>query len=287
MLVSSKLLLADAEDKDYAIPAFNFYNLDILFSILDAAEEKKSPVILQIYSVYYSFLRAAPIAAAALSAIKESSVPAALHLDHSSEYNQIISALENGFNSVMIDASNQPLEKNIETTSKVVRTAHSFGAFTEAELGKILKIGQNDNRPVRLTEPDEAYRFVRQTGVDSLAPAVGSAHGIYIEKPVLDFDRIKRIKDKVRVPLVLHGGSSTPDEIISKAISCGITKLNIGTELKYRWSEAIREVFETEEKEPRVASEYARDRVKEVVKLKIELCDSCSHSKALGPFINT
>jgi ketose-bisphosphate aldolase len=275
MLVSSKSLLNDAQRNHYAIAAFNFYNLDILYAVLDAAEEKKSPVILQLYALYFSFLRPAPIAAAALAAIAESPVPVALHLDHSNDYDQILCALDHGFNSVMIDASKLPLKENMEITSKVVQTAHTYGAFTEAELGQIFRIGQTtDGQKDQKADPEEARLFVAETGVDSLAPAVGSAHGMYVEAPKLDFERIEAISRIVDVPLVLHGGSGTPDDMIKKAINCGIAKLNIGTELKYGWSKAIGEAQKNGEKEPRITSAYARNHVMEIAKQKIELCGS-------------
>jgi len=237
MLASPRLLLADAEEYGYAVGGFNFYNLDTLFAILEAAEEELSPVILQIYSPYFSFLGTASIASAALAAIRNSSINAALHLDHANEYQIIVQALDNGFNSVMIDASHLPLKENIKITSRVVEAAHSIGVFTEAELGRIFRIGSSeDNQTNQLADPEESLIFVKETGVDSFAPAVGTAHGIYKNKPVINFERIKEIRSKINIPLVMHGGSTIPEDMIRQAIACGIRKINVGTELKYKWS---------------------------------------------------
>jgi len=276
MLTSPYKLLSDAEKGNYAVAAFNFYNLDTLYAVLDAAEEENAPLIVQLYSADFDILRGSPIAAAALEAIKKSSVPVALHLDHANEFKHVVQAMACGFNSVMIDASALPLEENISLTKKVVEIAHTLGVFTEAELGRIFRIGTSDaeKNNDQKADPEEALKLVQETGVDSLAPAVGTAHGIYKAEPKIDFDRIKEISEKVNIPLVLHGGSGIPDEMIRKAISNGIRKINFGTELKYAWSDAMKEGLNKGQKEIRVLCVAAREAVKEIAKAKIRLFGS-------------
>ncbi|MEW5922215.1 MAG: class II fructose-bisphosphate aldolase [Bacillota bacterium] len=274
MLTSPAELLSAARDGKYAVGAFNFHNLDIVHAILSAAEEEKAPVILQVTPTYLSHLGVASGATAALAAIQECPVPAALHLDHANTFEEIIRALCHGFNSVMIDASRFPLEKNIDLTARVVETAHAVKAYTEAELGHILGVedlDQPDRRSGGLAAPGEAAILVSRTGVDSLAPAVGTAHGMYTSTPNIDFSRIREIADKTRVPLVLHGGSGIPDEMIREAIAAGIQKINVGTELKLAWAGAVKRVLESGETETRKIASAAREGVKEVVRQKIRL----------------
>lgn len=274
MLVSPKLMLADAQKRGYAIPAFNYYNLDVLFAVLAAAEEEQAPVIAQPYSAYVPFLHHEVLAKASLEAIAQSKSCAYLHLDHANDYALILRCIQSGYPSVMVDGSALPLEENIALTGQVVKVAKAVGAYTEAELGRIFRVGVDD---ARMDDGDETarvedcVRMVAETGVDSLAPAVGTAHGVYSKPPKINFQRIEEIRAAVDVPLVLHGGSGTPDEMIRYAIELGISKINVGTELKYAWSAAMKELLDKGEKEPRVCSAYAREQVKEVAKSKLRL----------------
>lgn len=282
MIISPQTLLQDAKEKRYAVPAFNFYNLDILFAALEAAEEENAPVILEIYHVYYPFLHKKVIADAVLEALRSASVHCYLHLDHATDPAVILDAMDAGFQSVMIDASLKPLEENIAMTKSVVTEAKRRGVFTEAEIGHVPPAAEiSDPCQLHLAEADECRRLVQETQVDSLAAAVGTAHGVYRMAPKIDFQRIRDIAGVVNVPLVLHGGSGTPDEAIRTAVSCGITKVNVGTELKHAWSKAMRAELDAGELEPRILSAGAREAVKEVARQKIRLLGAAGRNTAL------
>ena len=282
MIISPQTLLRDAKEKRYAVPAFNFYNLDILFAALEAAEEENAPVILEIYHVYYPFLHKKVIADAVLEALRSASVHCYLHLDHATDPAVILDATDAGFQSVMIDASLKSLEENIAMTKSVVAEAKRRGVFTEAEIGHVPPAAEiSDPCRLRLAEADECRRLVQETQVDSLAAAVGTAHGVYRMAPKINFQRIRDIAGMVNVPLVLHGGSGTPDEAIRTAVSCGITKVNVGTELKHAWSKAMRAGLDAGELEPRILSAGAREAVKEVARQKIRLLGAAGRNAAL------
>lgn len=282
MIISPQTLLRDAKEKRYAVPAFNFYNLDILFAALEAAEEENAPVILEIYHVYYPFLHKKVIADAVLEALRSASVHCYLHLDHATDPAVILDAMDAGFQSVMIDASLKSLEENIAMTKSVVAEAKRRGVFTEAEIGHVPPAAEiSDPCRLRLAEADECRRLVQETQVDSLAAAVGTAHGVYRMAPKINFQRIRDIAGVVNVPLVLHGGSGTPDEAIRTAVSCGITKVNVGTELKHAWSKAMRAGLDAGELEPRILSAGAREAVKEVARQKIRLLGATGRNAAL------
>lgn len=281
MLVSPKVIMTNAQKGQYAVPAFNYYNLDVLFAVLEAAEEEDAPVIVQPYTAYVPFLHHEVIAKASLEAIAQSKACAYLHLDHATEYDMIMRCIKADFTSVMVDGSALPLEENIALTKSVVQVAKSVGTYTEAELGRIFRVGVDDDAiddGDETARVEDCIRMVKETGVDSLAPAVGTAHGVYTKPPKINFERIKEIRAAVDVPLVLHGGSGTPDEMIRKAIECGISKINVGTELKYAWSGAMREMLDSGEKEPRVCSAYAREKVKEVARKKLRLFGTSGHN---------
>jgi len=282
MLGSPKVMLAEAQKRGYAIPAFNYYNLDVLFAVLEAAEEEEAPVIVQPYSAYVPFLHDEVLAQASLAAVKASKTSAYLHLDHATDYNLIINCIRNHYSSVMVDGSALLLDENIALTKSVVNVAKAVDVCTEAELGRIFRVGVDDDQMDDGDETarvEDCVRMVKETGVDSLAPAVGTAHGVYTKLPKIDFKRIEEIRAAVDVPLVLHGGSGTPDEMIQKAISLGIAKINVGTELKYAWSQAMKEMFNKGEKEPRICSAYAREQVKEVARKKLKLFGASGQNK--------
>jgi len=282
MLGSPKVMIAEAQKRGYAIPAFNYYNLDVLFAVLEAAEEEEAPVIVQPYSAYVPFLHDEVLAQASLAAVKASKTSAYLHLDHATDYNLIINCIRNHYSSVMVDGSALPLDENIALTKSIVNVAKAVDVYTEAELGRIFRVGVDDDQMDDGDETarvEDCVRMVEETGVDSLAPAVGTAHGVYTKPPKIDFKRIEEIRAAVDVPLVLHGGSGTPDEMIQKAISLGIAKINVGTELKYAWSQAMKEMFNKGEKEPRICSAYAREQVKEVARKKLKLFGASGQNK--------
>ena len=291
MIIAPKELLRDAQERHYAIPAFNFYNLDGLFAVLEAAEEEQAPIIVEIYHVYYPFLHQKVICSAVQETLRSARIHAYLHLDHATDQQVLMAAIKDGFQSVMVDGSTASLEENIAITKQITTIAKENGVYTEAEVGHVARVG-TENSEGSLATVADCVRLTSETGVDSLAAAVGTAHGIYQTLPKIDFQRIREIhnsknhyrriesytrlcnskwQNAVKIPLVLHGGSGIPDEAIQRAILCGISKINIGTELKYAWSDAMKKGLLDGEKEPRILSAFARMQVKAVAKQKIRL----------------
>ena len=268
MIIAPKELLRDAQERHYAIPAFNFYNLDGLFAVLEAAEEELAPIIVEIYHVYYPFLHQKVICSAVQETLRSARIHAYLHLDHATDQQVLMAAIKDGFQSVMVDGSTASLEENIAFTKQITTIAKENGVYTEAEVGHVARVG-TENSEGSLATVADCVRLTSETGVDSLAAAVGTAHGIYQTLPKIDFQRIREIHNAVKIPLVLHGG--IPDEAIQRAILCGISKINIGTELKYAWSDAMKKGLLDGEKEPRILSAFARMQVKAVAKQKIRL----------------
>ncbi|MFS8540625.1 MAG: class II fructose-1,6-bisphosphate aldolase, partial [Tissierellales bacterium] len=241
MLVTGKELLDHANKNGYAVGAFNINNMEIVQAIIEAAEETNSPVILQASQGGIKYAGIEYITALGKVAAEKAKVPVALHLDHGTDFDQVMLCIRYGFTSVMIDGSKHPLRENIELTKKVVDVAHAVGVSVEAELGKIGGTEDDitvDELEATFTDPDEAKIFVEETGVDSLAIAVGTAHGVYKGEPKLDFDRIRKIKELVGIPLVLHGSSGVPADSIKKAIEAGINKINIDTDLRIAFTKA-------------------------------------------------
>ncbi|HBW34136.1 class II fructose-bisphosphate aldolase [Desulfosporosinus sp. BICA1-9] len=276
MLEPSIHLLNKARQGHYAVPAFNFHNLEILQAIIETAEKQHSPVILQISPIYLEKIGDIAAAAMAQEAAKAAKVPVALHLDHSNSLQWIEWALAHGFTSVMIDASALPLDENIALARKTVELARAQGATSEAELGHIggIEDAQETGNPdMGLADPVEALKLVTESGIDTFAPAVGTAHGLYKFPPNINFSLIEKICSLVKVPLVLHGGSGIPDDMIREAIKKGIAKVNVGTELKVAWAKSMAETLITEQ-EPWKAVLKVREAVGQVVEHKISLCGS-------------
>lgn len=244
MLVTGNELLLQAQKNKYAIGAFNVNNMEIIQAIISAAEELNSPVILQASQGGIKYAGIDYIAGLGKIAGRNANVPVALHLDHGTDFDQVMLCLRHGFTSVMIDGSRFPLKENIEFTKRVVDIAHAVGVSVEAELGKIGGTEDHitvDEREATMTDPEEARIFVEETGVDSLAIAVGTAHGVYRGEPKIDFDRIKAIRELVDVPLVLHGSSGVPEESLRRAISLGISKINIDTDVRATFAKGVKE----------------------------------------------
>ncbi|QTH44138.1 class II fructose-1,6-bisphosphate aldolase [Cohnella sp. LGH] len=278
-LVSSTPLLQAAKEGGYCIGAFNVHTLEMLQAVVEAAEETRSPLIIQSTVGTVKHLGPDYIAAAATVAANRSSVPIALHLDHCSDFGTIMQCIRAGYTSVMIDASHDPFEKNVEQTRKVVEAASAVGVNVEAELGRVGGVEDDivvDERDALLADPDECAKFVELTGVHTLAPAIGTAHGIYKGDPNIDFDRIGRIAAKVSVPLVLHGGSGIPEDQVRRAVSLGMSKMNVATELRIVFSDAIKEVFakNPEENDPRKYMVPAKQALKAAAIEKMRLCGS-------------
>lgn len=284
MLVSGKEILQHAHENNYGVGAFNVNNMEIVQAIIEAAEETKSPVILQASQGGLQYAGVEYIAELGKVAARNASVPVAIHLDHGTDFEQVVKCVRHGFTSIMIDGSKHDFEENIAITNKVLEVCEPIGVSVEAELGKIggteddITVAEKD---ATFTDPQEAKEFVERTGVDSLAIAVGTAHGVYKGKPELDFDRIKIIKETLNMPLVLHGSSGVAAEDIQKAVSLGINKINIDTDLRLAFSKAIHD-FVAENPDvidPRKIIGPAREAMKEKVKEKMILFGSAGKAE--------
>lgn len=240
MLVNSNALLINALKKGYAIPSYNINNLEWAKDVLEACDEDNSPVILAVSEKTVSYLGSCKIISSMIkSLISELNikVPVVLHLDHGTSFESCKKAIDAGFTSVMIDASSFPLDENVRVTNQVIDYARSRGVSVEAEIGALSSL---DGNPV-LTTLEEAGEFVALTNVDALAPAIGNAHGVYKKTPEIDFELLGAICKEVRIPLVLHGASGLDDNKIKTAIFCGVSKINVNTDLMLAWSLAVRQ----------------------------------------------
>ena len=279
MLTTGKVILDVAHEHSFAVPAFNISDYAMFLGIIDISEEKNAPVILGIHPDEVQHVGVEMITAVTQRAHR-SSVPIAIHWDHGATYEQILTAIHSGFTSVMIDGSMLPFEENIAISKKVVHAAHAVGLSVEGELGTI---GQTDSQAesgsdtIIYTNPDDALTFVESTAVDSLAVAIGTYHGIYptTMKPELKLDLLKLIKDKVDIPLVLHGGSNNPDDEIAEAVKLGINKINISSDIKVAYHMKMREVLADESlREPLIIQPPCIEAMKVVAGQKIDLFDT-------------
>jgi len=241
-LVGLNPMLEEAQKNHYAVGAFNYCNAESAQAIAEVGCELRSPVMLITGPWEVPILGAKMLADIAKWVAAEASVPVCLHLDHATEIELVRECIEAGFPSVMIDASRHNFEENIRLTKMVVDMAHPRGITVEGELGAV---GRVDDSTVEgegessLTEPDRAAEFVERTGVDALASAIGNAHGIYTQRPILDFERLTAIRNATGIPLVLHGGSGTPADQLHQAIDIGISKVNVASELGRAFLNAI------------------------------------------------
>jgi len=258
MLITMKEMLKVAQEHRFAVPAFNAGSGQLLTAMMESAEEKKAPVIMAIHPDELTFLRDSFVASVIYEA-NHSKVPMVLHLDHGASYAQCIHAIQLGFTSVMIDGSQLAFAENVALTQKVVEAAHAVGVSVEGELGTIGQTGnsiENGTTEIIYTNPEDAKTFVEETGVDSLAVAVGTAHGIYPKGfvPKLKLGLIPEIRKGVTVPLVLHGGSSNPDKEIAESVKLGITKINISSDIKFSFMTGVQKYLQETgfEREPNV-----------------------------------
>lgn len=240
MLVKLEEILKIAEDGEFAVPAFNVYNMETVMGIMEAAEEANAPVIIQSYSRLFTNKEGYFVSPIIVAAAQKASVPICFHLDHGAGLAEVTRALRYGATGIMIDKSMLPLDENISQTKAIVDMCASVGVTVEGELGHIGSV--NDASMGEYTSVEEAQRFVEETGVAALAVLVGTAHGRYKQAPVLDIKRIEDIKSATGIPLVLHGGSGVPDEQLTAAIKAGIRKINFGTDVCYSF---LDKVFET------------------------------------------
>lgn len=238
MLVNFQTILKDADEKGYAVPAFNVYNMETVMGVIQAAEEKRSPVIIQFYSRLATTGFVDYLAPIILKAAEKASVPVCIHLDHGAGFEAAAIALKNGATGIMVDFSKLDMDENIANTKKAVDILSAMNIGVEGEIGHIGSAA--DGVPTDYTTVEEAKKYVDGTGVSALAVAVGTAHGRYKQAPVLQIERIKEIKDEVKIPLVLHGGSGVPDDQIRLAIQAGIRKINFGTDLCFAFLDACR-----------------------------------------------
>jgi len=301
-LVTGKEILDRADKEGYAVGAFNINNMEILQAIVNAAKSENSPVMIAVSEGAIKYAGIDYLTSMVKTAAESTDIPIALHLDHGKDFKVILSCIRYGFTSLMIDASSLPFEENVAETKKVVEVAHPLGISVEAELGRLQGVEDNVSvaeRDAILINPKEAKLFVEKTGVDSLAPAIGTSHGAFKfkGKAELDFERLKETKKLTKIPLVLHGASSVPKDIldraakygakipgakgvptgqIKKAIGNGINKVNIDTDLRLTLTGAIREVFyeSPEQFDPRKILGPARDSMSDVVRKKMKLLDS-------------
>ena len=277
MLMNMKEILKTAKEHKFAIPAFNISDYSMFLGIMDVCEETNSPVIIEIHPDELSFIGAEMVLAIKERAYK-SSVPVCIHLDHCSDFGKIIWAIQCGFTSVMFDGAELTFEKNIEGTKKVVEAAHPVNVSVEAELGTIGSLNPEDmeggTAKIIYTNPADAAKFIKETGADTLAVAIGTCHGLYPAgmNPELRLDILKEIEAEVNVPLVLHGGSNNPDKEIGESVTLGINKINISSDIKVAYFEKMREVLKDGDlREPNVIEPLCMEAMKEVAKHKLEL----------------
>lgn len=258
MLITMKEMLETAQKNGFAVPAFNAGTGQLLTAMMESAEEKQAPVIMAIHPDELKFLRDSFISSVIYEA-NHTRLPVVIHLDHGATYEQCIHAIQLGFTSVMIDGSQLSFEENIALTKKVAAAAHSVGVSVEGELGTIGQTGssiEGGTTRIIYTDPADAESFVEGTGVDSLAIAIGTAHGIYPEGfvPKLRLDLLSEIKDIVNIPLVLHGGSSNSDDEIAESVKRGICKINISSDIKFSFMKGVEKYLREKgfEREPNV-----------------------------------
>lgn len=243
MLVSLQKIMALAEEKNFCVPAFNVYNVETIMGIIDAAEEKRAPVIIQVYPRLINEEVGFYIAPSAIAVAQRASVPVCLHLDHGAGETEVMRSLRWGFTGIMLDGSVHPFEMNVDLTRHAVEICAAVGVGVEGEIGHIGSV--NDEKMDEFTNPEEAAEFVRRTGVCCLAVLVGNAHGHYKKPPKLDIDRIKAIREATGgMPLVLHGGSGIPDDAVKAAIHAGIRKMNIGTDVCCAFADGTKEALD-------------------------------------------
>ena len=235
MLYNMKELLTIAKENKFAVPAFNIGSLEILRAVMEVAEETNSPVILEIHPLEIEYLTD-PFVLTVKEYAHKSKVPVVIHMDHGSNIYDVMRSIKNGYTSVMIDASNLPYEENVALTKQVVELAHKVNVSVEAEIGTIGAMNYEtegvDN--VLYTDPEQAKDFVKRTGIDCLAVAIGTAHGLYPKNftPKLNLELLKILNKEVNIPLVLHGGSGNPDEEVTASVSLGVSKVNISSDVK-------------------------------------------------------
>ena len=274
MLVNLNDVLKKAQKENYAVGLFNTTDTDMLEAVISAAEELNSPVIIGTAEVLLPYGELKLIAPSILAAAKRAKVPVVMHYDHGLTFDRCIEALKLGFSSIMFDGSADDYETNLANTREIVKIAHSFGASVEGEIGHVGQADTNDNLDCDMyTTADEAEEYVKQTGVDALAVAIGTAHGVYKTKPKMNLERLSEIRQRIDTPLVLHGGSGLSDDDFRNTIKYGIAKMNIFTDLCLAGKEAMEEGLAKDLDYLSIRNLKVK-KIKEAVKKKIELFGS-------------
>ncbi len=280
-LVSSQGLLSQAQREGYAVAGFAAYNLETVRTLLETADALKAPVLVQTTGGTIDYVGLPYLAAIVGMVAQTVSIPVALHLDHGDSLDRVRDALSHGYTSIMVDGSKMAYEDNVAFVRAAVGMAHARGVPVEAELGRIGGVEdelQVADAEATLIDPDQAADFVARTGCDFLAPAIGTAHGMYRGVPHLDFDRLDQVREKVSVPLVLHGGSGLPDKLVVSAVKHGMAKINIASELKEAYGEALRAhlIAHPAENDPRRYFLPAAAAYRAVVEAKIRLAGAAN-----------
>ncbi len=277
-LVTTKEMMETAQKEGYAIGAFNVENMEMVMAVLAAAEEQRAPVIMQTTPSTIKYADVAYFFANVKVAAEKATVPVAMHLDHGDSFNLAVRAFHGGYTSIMIDGSHESFEDNIKLSKAVVDVCHAAGVPVEAELGKVG--GKEDNldggEGNPYTDPQEAKIFAESTGIDSLAVAIGTAHGVYKGEPKLDVERLSQIREVVSIPLVLHGTTGVPDPVVEDCVRRGICKVNYATGLRIAFTEGVKEYLEKDPGviDPKKYHKVAMKKVQAYVEQKIQVCGS-------------
>ena len=279
MLINMKNILANAKKGKYAIPQFNINNLEWTKFILEECNNLNTPVILGVSEGASKYMGGYKVVTNMVNALIETlgiTIPVVIHLDHGTSLESCKEAIDSGFTSVMIDASKFNLEENIKITREVVEYAKEKNVSVEAEIGHI---GGNEDGVIGgilYADKEECKMLVKETGIDTLAPALGSAHGLYKGEPKLKFNLMKEISEETNLPLVLHGGTGIPDYQIKEAINCGTCKINLNTELQVAWAKGVRELLDNNKEvyDPRKIIKAGEQNIKNVIKEKVNLLGS-------------
>lgn len=282
-------MLNKAYEEGYGIGAFSAHNAETILAILEAAEEEKSPVMIQIGQKVIQTLGLKPMKDMIDSFSEQFTIPICIHLDHSREFEQTMHAIQLGFQSVMFDGSALSFEENTKITKQVAAVGKVLGIGTEGEIGKIGGTEDDitvDEKDALITTTQEGTDFMNATDVDYLALSIGTAHGIYKQTPNLRFDRIEEISNAIQRPLVLHGGSDVPDEQVKRAISLGISKINVDTELRQSYTKGIQKYFDDNEDDMVIANSLGagKEEMKEKVKEKIGVFGSKGRSEDFNEY---
>ena len=274
-LVTSKQMLLDAQKGGYAVGAFNAENMEMVKAIIRAAEELKAPVMIQTTASTVKYASLAMFVGMVAAEARDASIPVCLHLDHGSSFELAVQAVKEGYTSVMIDGSKLSFEGNVDVSARVVAVAHPNHIPVEAELGKVG--GKEDDLEAVAdtnTDPLQAKEFAERTGIDSLAVAIGTAHGFYVGTPVLDKERLSEIRRTVDIPLVLHGASGLSDEDVADCVARGICKVNFATELRKAYTDAGKKLLEEKPEtfDPKKLGEVGMEAVTKLVKDRMRVC---------------